>query len=87
MHKKTRKGEIIPKTREKSLTGSQKRDFWWGRVNMWRPRDLYSLWGPRPEGLLTLSGRALPRKHADKSRASGRLRVARSDVQEYRPAV
>jgi len=37
MHKKTRMGEIIPKTRDKSLTRSQKRDFWWGRVRMWRP--------------------------------------------------
>jgi hypothetical protein len=37
MHKKTRKGEIMPKTREKSLTRSQKRDFWWGRVKMRRP--------------------------------------------------
>jgi hypothetical protein len=48
MHKKTRKGEIMPKTRKKSLTTSQKRDFWWGRVKMRRPEAFIVPVGPRP---------------------------------------
>jgi hypothetical protein len=51
MHKKTRKGEKMPKTSEKSLTRSQKRDFWWGRVKMRRPGAFIELVGS-PSGRL-----------------------------------
>jgi len=36
---------------------------------------LSPLWGPRPDGVLMTSGRALPRKGADWSRASERYKV------------
>jgi hypothetical protein len=72
MHKKTRKGEIMPKTHEKSLTRSQKRDFWWGRVKIRRPGAFIEPVGSLPNGSL------IP---------SGSLSRRRPDVQEYRPAV
>jgi len=37
MHKKTRRGEIKPKTCKQLLTRCQKETFWWGRERMRRP--------------------------------------------------
>jgi hypothetical protein len=38
MLKKTSRSKINPKARKKLLTRCQKERFWWGKVNMQRPR-------------------------------------------------
>jgi hypothetical protein len=37
MHKKTRKGKIMPKACKKLLTRGQKKTFWWGREKVRQP--------------------------------------------------
>jgi hypothetical protein len=73
MRKKTRNNKIIPKACKKNSLDARKIDY--GGVE-WIGDDqgyIKPLWGPRPNGVIMPSGRALPRNHADRSRASGRF--------------
>jgi hypothetical protein len=80
MHRKTRKGEIMPKTREKSLTRSQKRDFWWGMVKIRRP-------GAFIEPVGSSSGRLINPVRPLEPRTYGRTRVPFGRMSYTRPDV
>jgi hypothetical protein len=85
MHKKTRKGEIMPKTHEKSLTRSQKRDFWWGRVKIRRPGAFIEPVGSPSERLINPVRQFEPQASGRTGVPSGRLIYTCLDAKRGRP--
>jgi len=70
---KDKRGRENAKTLEKSLTRSQKMKRNCGVASeMWRPGFIKPVGSPSG-WLINPSGRALPRKHADRSLGSGRV--------------